>query len=134
MTPKVLGVGNEKTFSTIPCGFCWNVNLFWKKGPLLKLNSNGDEIVMRWGDGPEDVLLWQIERTCQHIVESLVDGIAAHFEKIHDRSLSPLLPVLHCGSNATGSSNPITQPSFAVFGDVIGSEIHWCLIIAWPVP
>src|SRR6266536_2607560 len=123
MAPKVLGVGNEKAFSTIPCCFCWNVNLFWKKCPLLKLNSNGDEIVMRWGDSPEDVLLWQIERTCQHVVESLVDGIASHFEKIHDRSFSPVLPVLRCRTNATCCSNPITQPSFAVFGDIIGSYI-----------
>src|SRR5258708_705927 len=134
MTPEILCIGNEIAFPAIQRCFWRNINPLRKKCLWLKLDSSSNQISMRGRNSPKDMLLWQIECSRYSIVESFMDGVAADFEKIHNRSFSPLFPILSSWTDRARCSNPVAQSPFGIFGDIIGGNIHRCLIIKGPIP
>src|SRR5579885_2838998 len=75
MTPEIITIHNGVISTTIEHRFCGNIDGFWKERLCLKLNGNSHQILIRRRNGPEDLLLWQIECARQHIVEPFMDRI-----------------------------------------------------------
>ena len=61
---------------------------------MLKANSDGNKVLVRWSDRPVDVLLRKAELPCEHVVEPLVDGIARHLEEVDNWRLPSPFPLL----------------------------------------
>ena len=134
MTPEVFCVGNGIDFSAVDDGFGDNVNTLGKKGLWLKLDGDSHQIGMRWGNSPEDMLLWQVEPSGYGIIKPFMDRIASDFEQKDNGSFAPVLPILGSWTDRARCSNPVTESPFGVFGNVIGSNIDRCVIVLRPCP
>ena len=84
MTPEVFCVGNGIDFSAVDDGFGDNVNTLGKKGLWLKLDGDSHQIGMRWGNSPEDMLLWQVEPSGYGIIKPFMDRIASDQSRIRE--------------------------------------------------